>query len=250
MVPPTAAAPTGPGVAVLVFHQVTPGITNSVTMSPQDFTTTLNSLKDQGYNCIDLKTLHEYLNGQITVPSKSVLITFDDGYQDVYKYAHPILQQYQISAVMFPIAMYYDTSYRLPFQHIPHLSTDDTKAMQASGLWSFGGHSFDGHRSIQTLPGQYGLFYTSHVWLGKRQETDLEYQNRIDADLSAMVRALNSLSLPPTDFAPPSGASNAPSGRPPHRPCARPATGSSSSPPRHSGPYARNAGLRVSNRSR
>ncbi|MGE5397064.1 MAG: polysaccharide deacetylase family protein [Chitinophagales bacterium] len=202
------ASASAKGVAVLVFHQVTLGPTNSVTMSPEDFTSTLQTLKQQGYNFIYLKDLHDYMAGNIQLPGKSVLITFDDGYQDVYKYAHPTLVKLQVPAVMFPVMMYYRSDYRLPRQFTPHLSTDDIKAMQASGLWDFGGHSFDAHHQILCLPYEYGPFYTSYAWLGRRQETQLEYINRIEADLTTMTRTLSTLSLPVTDFAPPTGAIN------------------------------------------
>jgi len=206
---PNAATATSPaGVAVLVFHQVAPGVTNSVTMTPEDFNTTLQGLTDAGYNFIDLNSLHDYLSGNTTLPDKSVLITFDDGYQGVYQYAHPLLVEHQLPAVMFPITMYYQDDYRLPEQYTAHLTNADITAMQSSGLWSFGGHSFDGHRPILTEPGKYGPFYTSMAWLGQRQETELEYANRIDADLAMMVSTMTSLSLPILDFAPPSSAIN------------------------------------------
>ncbi|MGE5453989.1 MAG: polysaccharide deacetylase family protein [Methylocystaceae bacterium] len=205
---PTSASASPIGVAVLVFHQITPGASNSVTMSPDNFAATLQMLKQKGYNFIDLKTLHSYLAGSTQLANKSLLITFDDGYQDVYKYAHPLLVKQQIPAVMFPIAMYYQESYPLPPHYTPHLSRDELKIMQESGWWGFGGHSFDGHRPILTVPGQTGPFYTSYAWMGRRQETQLEYTNRVDADIAIMCQTLNTLGLTALDFAPPSCAIN------------------------------------------
>ncbi len=45
-----------------------------------------------------------------TVPCKSFLITFDDGYYDIYKYAAPILKKYNYTGIMSLIPAYIDES--------------------------------------------------------------------------------------------------------------------------------------------
>ena len=37
------------------------------------------------------------------MPKRSVVITFDDGYQSVYRYAYPILKKYGFTASMFVV---------------------------------------------------------------------------------------------------------------------------------------------------
>jgi peptidoglycan/xylan/chitin deacetylase (PgdA/CDA1 family) len=72
--------------------------------------------------------------------------------------------------------------------------------MLASGLWAFGGHSFDGHHHI---PGA-GPYLTARL----PGETHEDYLARVRADVALMTRELLELGVPPLDFAAPYGAVN------------------------------------------
>lgn len=52
--------------------------------------------------------LYNYLNG-ITSKKKSILLTFDDGYENNYKFAFPVLKKYNASATIFLISSLIDT---------------------------------------------------------------------------------------------------------------------------------------------
>lgn len=58
-------------------------------------------LKDRGYNVASMSDLVNFFDSGTGVPPKSVLITFDDGYEDFYTDAFPILQQMGYKATMF-----------------------------------------------------------------------------------------------------------------------------------------------------
>ena len=53
------------------------------------------------YNVISLDIFMEYYKKKINPPKNSVVITFDDGYFDNYKYAYPTLKKYKFSATIF-----------------------------------------------------------------------------------------------------------------------------------------------------
>jgi peptidoglycan/xylan/chitin deacetylase (PgdA/CDA1 family) len=58
-------------------------------------------LKDKGYNVTGMNNLVEFFDNGTTIPPKSVLLTFDDGYEDFYTDAYPILQSLSYKATMF-----------------------------------------------------------------------------------------------------------------------------------------------------
>jgi peptidoglycan/xylan/chitin deacetylase (PgdA/CDA1 family) len=58
-------------------------------------------LKDKGYNTVSMNDLVNFFDNGISVSSKSILLTFDDGYEDFYTDAYPILQQLGFKATMF-----------------------------------------------------------------------------------------------------------------------------------------------------
>lgn len=88
-------------VPVLMYHHVspTPGL---ITVSPAHFAAQMRWLKRQGYTTLKLDALAGFLAGE-PVPAKSVVVSFDDGYLDNWVYAHPVLEQYGLHAVLFLI---------------------------------------------------------------------------------------------------------------------------------------------------
>ena len=59
----------------------------NLSVSPAEFKEQINYLTKNGYHTI---TSRDILKN--TVPCKSIMITFDDGYYDVYKNAFPIMK--------------------------------------------------------------------------------------------------------------------------------------------------------------
>lgn len=66
----------------------------------------LKYLKDNGFKTLSLDEYYCWKIGECDQPRKSVLITFDDGWSSVYKYALPILKEYHQNAVSF--VLYYN----------------------------------------------------------------------------------------------------------------------------------------------
>jgi peptidoglycan/xylan/chitin deacetylase (PgdA/CDA1 family) len=69
-------------------------------MTPQSFEKQLEYLCSH-YEIIDLEILANYLHTGKTLPSKAVIITFDDGFKDNYLYAYPLLRKYGCPATIF-----------------------------------------------------------------------------------------------------------------------------------------------------
>jgi peptidoglycan/xylan/chitin deacetylase (PgdA/CDA1 family) len=84
-----------------MYHHVTPN-DGLVTVSPAMFRRQMAWLVRHGYRTIGCRDLERFLAGE-SLPDKSVLLTFDDGYLDNYVYAHPILQDFGLQGVIFLI---------------------------------------------------------------------------------------------------------------------------------------------------
>lgn len=73
--------------------------------SPEVFASQMRWLRDEGYRTLDLNgALHELDSGRSSV--KLVAITFDDGFQDFYNVALPILADFGFKATMFVISKF------------------------------------------------------------------------------------------------------------------------------------------------
>lgn len=61
-------------------------------------------LYEQQYHTLTLEEVKEYFLQKKAIPEKSVLLTFDDCFQSVKKYAYPILKKFQFHATAFVVS--------------------------------------------------------------------------------------------------------------------------------------------------
>jgi peptidoglycan/xylan/chitin deacetylase (PgdA/CDA1 family) len=74
-------------------------------ITPQQFRSRLESLRDMGAHVLPLGQALTRLRAH-TLPPKSVVLTFDDGFYDFYRHAFPVLQEYG-----YPVTLYLTTHY-------------------------------------------------------------------------------------------------------------------------------------------
>ncbi|MDA8336616.1 MAG: polysaccharide deacetylase family protein [Peptococcaceae bacterium] len=218
---PSPSVPVGSQVIVLEFHDVSPDTSyppyehragqDPAIETPGELDDQLQALLDNGYHVISLAAFHKFLRGEATVPVQAVLLTFDDGYEDTYKYATPLLEKYNLTATMFMITGWWDPDAHMrAYWH--YVSAAEAERMLGSGVWSFGGHTYNGHYQVWTGPDgtQTGWFYSVRKYLPDqhRMETTAEYAQRILADATKMTAELKKVGVAdPVDFAWPDGRS-------------------------------------------
>lgn len=60
-------------------------------------------LKDNDYYFPSFEELYSWVNGNHTLPAKSVILTFDDGQAGFFKHGVPVLEEYEVPATSFVI---------------------------------------------------------------------------------------------------------------------------------------------------
>lgn len=92
-------------IAVLGYHGILPKKLNTLEdgliVDSETFEKQIKTLKNMGYKSMTLDEFYCWKIGECKKNRKSVLITFDDGYQNNYDYAFDILKKYDMSAVVF-----------------------------------------------------------------------------------------------------------------------------------------------------
>lgn len=82
---------------------------NNNWMEITKFEEQLKYLKKNNYYFPTWEELEKYVNNEIDLPKKSVIITMDDGQKSLYQYAIPLLDKYKIPATAFIITKNFDT---------------------------------------------------------------------------------------------------------------------------------------------
>lgn len=132
----------GPKILVLNYHQVQ-NRANSLAIPPADFEAQMNYLSSHGYVTITPDELYSGLNGELELPKKPVLITFDDGYADNYANAFPILKYYGMRATIFVIPAFVGV-------YKNYLTWDELREMADNGI-SIESHTMN-HFKLEELP--------------------------------------------------------------------------------------------------
>lgn len=73
----------------------------SLTVTTDNFRKQMQYLRDRGYNVTSMQDLINFFDAGTAIPKKSILITFDDGYEDFYTDAYPILKEFGYPATAF-----------------------------------------------------------------------------------------------------------------------------------------------------
>lgn len=72
-----------------------------LSVTPENFRAQMQYLADNGHTPIDFYTLSRIITNHEPLPPKPVILTFDDGYLDIYENAYPILQEFGFVGTFF-----------------------------------------------------------------------------------------------------------------------------------------------------
>ena len=99
-------------------------------------------LKENGYNTINTDQLYDYMVNGAELPENPIMITFDDGYEDNYQNAYPILKKYGFTGTIFVITDFVSNQPN-------YLTWEQIKEMKANGM-DFQSHTAS-HKSMTEL---------------------------------------------------------------------------------------------------
>ena len=152
----------------LMYHRISPhspGLPDPPhNVTPAEFRQQISGLLVRGYRFVKLsEVIHAYRAGT-QLPRRSVVLTFDDIYESVFRYAFPIMQELNVPGVAFLSTSFLDDEYPFPFDEWscehrdkvpPHelrpIRLEQCRQMHASGLMEFGAHSHT-HQDFRNRP--------------------------------------------------------------------------------------------------
>ena len=196
-VTPPAAAPgvitpsstTAQAIPVLLYHGITQVSTSPDETTIDNFKAQMFALKAAGWQTVSIEDFVAAMQGRITLPPRSFLLTFDDGRQDAYVNATPILQAVGYQAVMYVIAGHSLAAGNEKSKY--YVTEDQLQDMLSSGVWELQSHSDIGHAQYPVnASGKLGDFFGNRLWIPKQNpgESSSSYAARVYTDLSEYFR--------------------------------------------------------------
>ena len=150
---------------ILLYHHVsqqTPAVTS---VSPEVFRQHLRYLAEH-HNVLPLKTIIDAISKHQPLPDKAVAITFDDGYDNIFENAHPLLKEFGFPYTVFinpPLIG--SVSYQLNWQQVKKMASE--------------GASFANHGN-----------YHDHLLARHEKESEPQWLKRVITDVEQAEQTL------------------------------------------------------------
>jgi peptidoglycan/xylan/chitin deacetylase (PgdA/CDA1 family) len=115
-----------------------------LSVTPAAFEAQMEYLAAEGYHPIRVSDLADHLLNGTLLPPKPIVLTFDDGYDDNYENAFPVLKKYKFPATFFVITQFVDD------KKPAYMTWDQLEEMAIEGM-EIGSHTLD-HIDLRGKP--------------------------------------------------------------------------------------------------
>lgn len=167
-------------VPIIMYHSILkdPARSNKYTITPAVLEEDLKYIKANGYETITISDLISYVYADKPLPPKPIILTFDDGHYNNYGYLYPLLEKYDMKAVISIVGSYTDKFSETNEANLnySYLRWKDINELISSGRIEFQNHT-------------YNLHDNTHGRIGakkKKGESDDVYKKILEEDINKL----------------------------------------------------------------
>ena len=135
---------------IIMYHHVLrdPARHGEFIISPDEFEQDLKYIKKEGFTTITDLDLINFKEKGTPLPEKPIMLTFDDGHLSYYEYIVPLLQKYQMKAVVSIVGSYTNDYTEHPDKAVSYayLSWEEVKTLSHSDHTRVANHTYDMHK--------------------------------------------------------------------------------------------------------
>ena len=136
-------------VPIIMYHSILkdPSRSNKYTVTPAVLEEDLKYIKDKGYTTVTIADLISYVYDDSPFPEKPIVLTFDDGHYNNYGYLFPLLEKYDMKAVISIVGSYTDKFTETDEANLnySYLRWKDIKELMDTGRIEFQNHTYNLH---------------------------------------------------------------------------------------------------------
>ncbi len=164
-------------VPIIMYHSILkdPSRSNKYTVTPTVLEEDLKYIKDKGYTTVTITDLISYVYDNKPLPENPIVLTFDDGHYNNYGYLFPLLEKYDMKAVISIVGSYTDKFTETDEANLnySYLRWKDIKELMDTGRIEFQNHTYNLHSNTGKRIG------TKKI----KGETDEHYKNVLEDDI-------------------------------------------------------------------
>lgn len=113
----------------------------NLSVTPADFKAQMDWLYAHGYHPVTFADLRAYFAGRQPLPARPVVLTFDDGYQNFWTSAEPILLAHGFRSVSYVVPGFWNNAF--------YMSPQEVQVLDRSGMVEIGSHTMN-HADLAT----------------------------------------------------------------------------------------------------
>ncbi len=163
---------------VIMYHSIYTDTPTEYTVSPRQVESDLQWLKSNGYNTVTAEQVIAYTQNRGNLPENPVMITLDDGFYNNLSVLVPLLEKYDMTAVVSVVGSYIDND-AIKDPHNPkysYLTWEDIDKLVESDRIEIGNHTYNMHS-----------LYDGRIGCSRNNdESEEEYRKALLADIQRL----------------------------------------------------------------
>lgn len=165
---------------VIMYHQIAADSNGAdkYIVTCEQLESDFKYISENGYTAITAEELYTCVTEGTPLPQKPIMITFDDGCESFLNYAVPLLEKYNLKAVMSVVGNFADRFTTVEDHNLRYscLNWDEIKQLSESGIVEIANHTYDMHSNSGGRKGA----------SKKSGESDESYKAALTADVGKM----------------------------------------------------------------
>ncbi|MGN0579790.1 MAG: polysaccharide deacetylase family protein [Ruminococcus sp.] len=133
----------------IMYHSVCESSPQKYLVTPKQLESDLNYLKTNGYTAVTAEQLINFTQNKGELPENPVLLTFDDGFYNNLSILLPLLEKYDMHAIVSVVGSYidYNAAADPHVDRYSYLTWEDIDSLIKSGRVEIGNHTYNMHSS-------------------------------------------------------------------------------------------------------